>query len=281
MTLKKTEKPSLLSLQSSDLPFERITASMIKCYKSCEKLFYYQYIHNFRLPGKPIPLAFGIAFHEGVEAFYDGKDPVATFKKLFIKDGIRDIHKPEIMKKYIESFNDGIALMEYWKENAKALHAVNGMSMNGKSEEKFKVFWPYPDPAGVGQLPVEMSGRFDRIDPKLHQIIEYKTSKKPYKQLDVDDADQASIYNFSYYLLNGVWPTEIFYVVFIKGRKNNPIQVLKTTRTKKSIIETYNMIGDILTEVVAKGREERNYRYGLGFMHNYCDCKLYEKALLL
>lgn len=280
MTLKKTEKPNLLQLASSDLPFERITASMIKCYKTCPKLFFYQYVHSFRLPGKPIPLAFGNAFHEGVEAFYKGEDPVAKFKEHFVKDGIRDIHKPEILLKFTDNLNDGIAMMEYWRDNAKAIHAVNEMPIEGTSEVPFKITWPYPVAGGIGELPIPFTGRFDRL-ANVPTIIEYKTSKKPYKQSDVDEADQASIYNYSYYLLNKEWPTEFFYVVFIKGRKNNPIQVLKTTRTKKSITDTYNMVGDILTEIAAKGTKERNYKYGEGFMHSYCDCKLYEKALLL
>lgn len=280
MISKTNEKEN----SSSSIPIHRITASMIKCYENCQKLFYYQYVANngkgFRLSTKGIPLVFGSAFHEGIEAAYNGCDPIEMFIEKFVEDEVRDINKPVVQQKFFKNRDDGLELIKYWSENAERISNEWGISMGGASEGYFKVEWPHPEKKNSGILPIPITGRYDRITDK-HQILEFKTSKKPYKQVDVDLLVQASIYNYSYFLTNGIWPTELFYIVFIKGRKNNPVQVLKTTRSKESIINTYNMISNMIAEIEEKGNQASNYSYGEGFMHNYCDCKLYEETLLL
>lgn len=272
MKLKIREKQSS-SQEKVKLPFIRVTASMVKSFDRCKKLFYYQYIINsgkgLRLPYKSIPLVFGGAFHQGVEAYYVGKDPVKEFKKNFVMDGIKDIEKPEVKRKFLENLDDGIRLMEAWKMEAPSIHKLYGISLNGISEQVFSTDWG---------LDVPVTGRFDRTTDK-HQIIEFKTSKKPYKQADVDELDQASIYHNSYDIMTSKKPIEIFYIVFIKGRKKDPIQVLRTTRSIAQIKKTKEKIETLLESV--KSFKEKDYSYGEGFMHTYCDCKHYEEILML
>lgn len=272
MKLKTSEKQSS-SPAEVKLPFERVTASMVKSFDRCKKLFYYQYVINngkgLRLPYKSIPLVFGGAFHKGVEAYYVGKDPVKEFVKYFVEDGIKDIEKPEVKKKFEENMIDGIRLMEAWKLEAPKIHKLYKISVKGQSEVEFKADWG---------LDIPVHGRYD-YTTHINQILEFKTSKKPYKQDDVDKLDQASIYNESYEIITGNAPIEIFYIVFIKGRKKDPIQVLRTTRTKKQIKETRAKIQNLIDSV--RTFKEKDYAYGEGFMHTYCDCKNYEEALLL
>lgn len=271
MTLKTNVKQS--SSPEARLPFERVTASMLKSFERCKKLFYYQYIINggkgLRLPYKSIPLVFGGAFHQGVEAYYNGGDPVQEFKKRFVRDGIKDIEKPAVEDKFMENREDGIRLMEAWKIEAPKIHKLYGISLKGKSEESFSTDW---------SLDVPVTGRFDRTTDKL-QILEFKTSKKPYKEEDVRNLDQASIYHHSYEIITGKRPLEIFYIVFIKGRKKDPIQVIRTTRSNFQVKRVKEKIENLLESV--KTFKEKDYSYGEGFMHSYCDCKQYEEILLL
>ena len=91
---------------------------------------------------------------------------------------------------------------------------------------------------------------------------------------------QASIYVYQYYLQHKVWPKDFYFIVFVKGRKKNPIQVLRTKRTKEQIIQLYENIE--LTIDSLRNKTEKDFKYGEGFFHdNYCDCKLFEKTLLL
>ncbi len=270
------EKKEKKIKEKSGLPFWRITASMIRCYKNCKKLFYYQYVHNppLRLNKKAIQLLFGGAFHKGIEALYENKDPLQSFTEEFetTKGNIRDFDNA----KYLANGEEGLRLMKVWKEQGPEINKKWGIDLNGKSEVAFKTWWRHPIDKTIG-LPVAVTGRYDRITDS-HQILEFKTSSKPYKQNDVDLLDQASVYVYSYFLEHKVWP-DVYYIVFIKNRKTDPIQVLKTKRSKESIIRTYEMIDLILSDI--KGRTERDFTYGEGFLHKFCECKLYEEMLLL
>lgn len=250
-----------------------ISASAIRTYKSCQKLFYYQYVLGLRLPGKPIQFLMGGAFHKGIEAYYEGKDPLEEFLKEFKKEELREFNQ----KVFDENREEGVRLMKIWKEQADDIHKTYSIALKGKSEERFQTWWNYPS-SKLRRLQVPINGVYDRTTI-AHQILEFKTSSKPYKQNDIDTREQADIYIYNYYLQHKVWPKDFYFIVFIKGRKNNPIQVLRTERTKEEITQTYEMIELILNNL--KGRTEKDFKYGEGFMHKYCDCARFEKSLLL
>lgn len=271
---KKEKKPST----PTGLPIARISASAIRDFEKCQKLFYYKYILKLRLPGKPLQLVFGSAFHHGLEAFYEGKDPVKVFKKEFNRDDI-DFTKKQLEETpdiFQESLEEGVRLMEIWEEEAKDLHQMYGISMGGTSEVKFENWWK--NPLTSERLPIQVTGRYDRITSNK-MILEFKTSNKPYRQDEVNVGIQPSIYTFSYETELKVPAEKFLYIVFIKGRKKDPIQVLETTRTREQHSQTFEKIKLILDSLRTK--EEKDYRYGEGFMHQYCDCRKYEEQLLL
>ena len=256
-----------------------LSASSLRTYKNCQKLFYYQYVLGLRLPKKPIQFLFGGAFHKGIEAYYDKKDPIKVFLKEFDFKELRSSGDREKDKAvFAKNTEVGIKLMEYWKDHAAEVHQTYDIALKGTSEERFKGWWNHPSSKGR-RLPVSVNGIYDRTTV-AHQILEFKTSSHLYKQDDVDTRDQASIYIYQYYLQYGVWPKDFYFIVFIKGRKNNPIQVLRTKRTKEQLIQLYENIE--LTLESLKYKTEKDFKYGEGFFHdNYCDCKLFEKSLLL
>lgn len=254
----------------------RLTASMIRDYMNCPLLFYYRYIMKIRLPMKVMPLVFGGALHDALETFHNDGDPYKTFEEKFIfeeidpkegqsKDSLRtdfEEHGKE-GKRFIDHYvNAQDYLKQYWKIDPK-----------GRSEEGFNMVW-WQDPATGKRLELPMNGRYDRLTDS-HQIVEFKTSSKKYKQGDVDTLVQADVYNYTYFMQHGVIPEGMYYVVFIKGRKE-PLQVLKTVRTKEQFSQIFRT-----ADLVIKGIQGRQFSEGAGFLHKYCDCHKYKKNLLL
>ena len=207
------------------------------------------------------------------------------FLKEFKIDELRDVSESQKKKGitkqslFDENKEVGIKLMEYWKDHAADIHQTYDIALKGKSEDRFKGWWNHPF-SKARRLPISINGIYDRTT-NAHQILEFKTSNKLYKQDDVDTRDQASIYIYQYYLQYGVWPKDFYFIVFIKGRKNNPIQVLRTKRTKELMVQIYEEI-ELIIETLKLKKTARDFKYGEGFFHdNYCDCKLFEKSLLL
>ena len=257
--------------EGTGLPFGRITASMVKDYLKCPKLFYYRYVMNLRLPMKGIQLVFGGALHKAVEVFYSTSDPLITHKS-FDQEFLREKIEPFDEEEFIENLNEGHRMIQEFIDQFTYLHDYYGINKQGQSEISFRTWWKDPI---VGQLlPLQSTGRYDRITD-THQIIEFKTSSKAYRQDEVDLTEQASFYSMSYFMEHQIIPPEIFYIVFIKGRKN-PIQVLKTSRNRDQHSQIFQTVNLVLKNV--KGNQ---FEKGTGFMHKYCDCQKYESMLLL
>lgn len=263
-------KPKKIKMhKESEYPIGRISQSMVKDYLKCPKLFYYRHILKIKLPMKSLPLVFGGAVHKAVESYYNGGEPYEVFNREFKADRIEPFDELE----YEAHIKEGKRLIDEFINAQDWLTNYHGISLNGESEHKFNIWWR--DPATYTLLPVQVSGIFDRTTDK-HQILEFKTSSKPYKQDDVDIAIQKQMYSFSYYLLHKVIPTEFIYIVLIKGRKKDPIQVLKSTVTKSEFSQIFQTV-----DLVLKGIKGGQFNKGTGFLHRYCDCQRYEEALLI
>lgn len=276
--------------EKSGIPFGRISATAIRDYLKCQKLFYYRHVLKLRLPTKPVQLVFGGAFHSGLESFYVGEDPVKVFKSQFkfhmidwIKDG-EQMSPDEAMDKFHELNEDGIAMMNEWKEKAEAIHKQYKIPMKGQSEVYFENWWVHPE-SGV-RLSIMVNGKVDRIASN-GDILEFKTSSKRFDQDRVDGTEQGDVYCFARYNdLKLKKPKfffdhsdRMFYIVFLKGRKGDRIQVLETSRKVRDYARIYETV-DLIIDAVKK-KEEKDYKYGEDFMHKYCDCRKYEEQLLL
>lgn len=284
--LIKPKKKKKMKVKS-EIPFARISASAIRDYLKCQKLFYYRHVLKMRLPTKAIQLVFGGAFHSGIEGLYIGEDPAEIFKKKF---KISEIDKPPDMSqddfelKFKESREDGISMMNEWKEKAQAIHKEYNIPWKGVSEQYFENWWVHPESGE--RMAIVVNGKVDRIADNA-DILEFKTSSKKYKQEDVDATGQGDVYCFARHndrklkspkFFNGI-SDRMIYIVFLKGRKKDRIQVLETKRTVNDYVRIYETI-DLIIDAVKK-KQEKDYKYGEGFMHKYCDCRKYEENLLL
>lgn len=253
----------------SELPIRSISHSMIRDYLNCPKLFYYRYILNVKLLSKNINLIFGSAIHKAVENFYNDTDPFEGFNQEFKKEKITPFDE----KEFTEHCNEGKRLIENFRDSIGEFERYHGITRQGDSEIKFREW--FKDPVTGTLLRIQSSGRFDRLTHS-GQLLEIKTSSKPYKQDEINEATQASMYMLARLMQTNEIPREFFYIIFIKGRKKDPIQVLRTTRTKEELSQFFQTI-----DLILKGIQGGQFGEGTGFMHKFCDCKEYEKALLI
>lgn len=248
-----------------------LSASSIRDYKNCPLLFYYRHVLKLRLPQKQLNLVFGGAVHNGIEVYHntnDVEEAIAKFKKSF--QFIR--LAPEERNEYYPHKAEGERLIREYVAHQPYMTDVYGIDPNGVSETKFEKI--LVDPFTGEELTMPIRGRIDRVTA-TGQVVEYKTSKKKYKQDETDLLDQATIYS---------WVTEldlqreiegVYYVVFLKGRKSDPIQILKTKRTKEDYVRLFRETKNIIKQI-EKGRFERGCS---GYKAKWCDCRKYEEAL--
>jgi len=246
----------------------KVSHSYINAYLKCPKLFYFRHILKLRPPKKPLPLAFGSALHKGLEEYEaKGADPIEEFQKAFKFKEIlfefkgQELEESEALDRYEEEIDNGIRLLEYFLEERE-----NGSLQDYEvlhTEKRFKT--PIKS-IGKKRCKADLlSGVVDviRTDEKL---VDYKTSSKKYNQKKVDESLQPTFYYLWYYLTYGKLPKGFIYIVFMKKRKSNPIDVLETHRTMKDLKELVDIINQVQTKV-ERGFFNRNHG-----RHAFCDC---------
>ena len=265
-----TPKDKKVKEKEEGVKLASISYSSIKDYLACPKLFYYRDLLKIRLPEKKMELVFGTGVHAAFEAYTKGEDLRAAFTKAFdpklleseeLTNGRFDEHTKE-GERFIQVFLDS---QQYFKD-------VWNLELKGKPERMFRTWMK--DPITKSMLPVAFSGRVD-FETDAGQIIDYKTSSKLYKQDEVDNNLQPSYYILEYLARTGKMPEGFYYLIFVKGRKE-PLQVVRTTRTKEQLSLAFKM-----AELVVNGVKAGNFPRGSGWMHKFCQCEQYEKALLI
>lgn len=247
---------------------ERVSHSAIKDYQNCPLLFYYRKVLKLDLPDKGIHLHFGSAIHKALELYQTEKsDPVKIFQGEFTKD----VLSKEEQEKHPELYDKGTELMEYYLSKEQILREDYGIKIV-RTERKIikeKVI----DPATkVKMLFKEITGIID-FETEDDRLGDYKTAGKPYKQQDVDESLQPTMYYLLYFLEHGKLPASFVYIILLKKRKREPIQILETTRTMEDITNLINLINDIHRKV-----ELKLYERGHGD-DAWCDCFKYDNLL--
>ena len=243
---------------------------MVRDYKQCPRLFYYRHILKLKLPQKQLNLLFGGAIHKGIEIFHNTKSldaGLAAFRKEFDKNKLAEDEQHE----YQPHLAEGERILRRYVDAQDYLRIVHGISPEGVSEGYFKVNWT--DPITGEKLELPITGIIDRR-VKSGQLIDFKTSSKSYKQKKADELDQATIYSYSGEILFGDPVKEFAYIVFVKKRKN-PIQVVKTKRSKQDYSLMFKEMKSIIKSIKAK----KFHRGCRGFQAKWCDCRRYEEYL--
>jgi hypothetical protein len=267
------------------IKLEKISPSSLMQYEKCPKLFYYGTLLGLKMPQSTIHLEFGTAIHAAIDLIYaqrkeDGtwKDdatlevPIATFKSTFLNNYFLklDIDDAAQMKeKYEEMIEDGILILqEFWATKEKFL-TVDGIDM--VDFELIRKHVPF-NPETKQPWPIPLSYRIDGT-AKNNIVVEYKTSAKPYDIFETRASLQALSYALGRYCETGVIPT-IFYIVMIKKRKKDKIQIL---RIKYSLTDL--MVFDAKVRSMLQAIEAGQFSRPLKGHDFFCDCIKFDELL--
>lgn len=255
---------------SKEQKIDHLSYSSVRDYLNCPRNFYLKHILKIRPKQKQMNLVFGGAVHDGIEAYHNGYSHIGVFDRSFDNKKLL----PEELAEFDYHKEEGHRLLDAYVFTQAYMTDYLGIDPTGRSEVKFEVM--LSNPMTKDLLGVKLTGRIDRIT-NGNQILEFKTSSKPYKQADVDVELQASLYDMVHLMQTDELATGIFYVVLIKGRKKDPIQILKTTRTKEQLVQSFKTL-----ELVLKGINSNQFERGKGWFHDkFCDCFKIDEQLLL
>lgn len=251
------------------MELKTLSASSIRDYKKCPKLFLYRHVLRLKLPYKSRHLTFGGAFHSALEVYHKYNKEKSAYNKF--SNEFKIIHLSEDEKQfYDEMHTEGNRLLASYFNSQEYLKVVHDISSNGLSEARFRNEWI--DPISKEDLGIKITGIIDRVTEDA-DVVEFKTSSKPYKQEEVDRLDQATIYHRAFTIKTGQMPRRVVYIVFVKGRKD-PIQVVTTTRNETDYARLQSEVKTIMSNIA-----QNKFDVGSGFEHRWCDCKRYEEML--
>lgn len=240
---------------------KRVSNSHLKDYDSCPLLFYYRKILKLELPEKSIHLVFGSSLHKALELY--NKEETDDIYEVFNKEFKEDLIDQK--EKFLEYQMKGIAFLKQYTEQFEELEV-------SKSEEKL-TFKNVLDPeTGESLLFNEITGIID-FELSDGTIGDYKTSGKKYTQEQVDTSDQVTIYYLLYFLEHGKLPNGFMYIIFLKKRKKDLIQIITTQRTFEDITKLVKKLNQ-LYQKVEEGKFERSHGE-----YSYCDCFKYDELL--
>lgn len=241
---------------------ERVSHSALKDYLECPLLFLYKQVLKLELPEKPIHLHFGKALHRALELLEKDKvEPLPVFQKEFTSDLIAK----EDLGTYLNLTEVGAKLIAYYLANKPKLDII-------KTEEKL-TFSDVQDPAtGLALAFKEITGIID-IETADGYLGDYKTSSHKYTQQEIDESLQPTFYYLLYYLEHKTFPKGFYYIVFLKKRKRDMLQLLTTTRTAKQVTELIILLNVIYSKVERK-LFDRNHDES-----KFCDCYKFENLL--
>jgi len=247
---------------------QRVSHSSVRDYLKCPALFFYRHVLKLELDEKPIHLHFGKCLHRGLELYHkNGADPIQIFKDEFKPDDLAD----EDTKKYFELLEQGEKMLEYYLQNVDDYKLKLGIQVI-KTEEKL-MMEQVVDPSTKNKLLFDqLTGVID-FETADERLGDYKTSSHKYTQQEIDESMQPTFYYLLYYLEHGKLPKSFIYIVFLKKRKRDMIQILETNRTMEDITKLVEIINEIYAKVEKKQFDRQHDD------STYCDCLKYEELL--
>jgi ABC-type molybdate transport system substrate-binding protein len=222
-----------------------------------------------KLPDDPIQLVLGKAFHSALEqSERDKANIVNVFEKEFTKDKVKQVS----VEKYAMEKEEALRLLKYWSENKAEMLKEQGFKIT-EHEVPFDLRVDQ-DPLTKQKLNLPPIKGFVDFVTDNGKIGDYKTSSKKYSQEMVDTSDQPTFYYLWHLIERGKLPAGFVYIVFRKGIKKVPIQILETQRTMKQVSDLLASLQAVVFKIQDKKYYER---------HNeneyFCDCTLYEEML--
>ena len=247
-----------------------ISHSALRDYQKCPLLYFYRHHLKIQIPESSIHLVFGKALHYALEMHTKQKmNMVNTFKSAFKPDGL----SYEDKLKFNDFMETGILQLKNYEGFLPGIQQMYGLTIM-ESEKRFEL---KNIVSPLSKTPLKFSQINGVIDFSTiyKKLGDYKTSSHKYTQAEVDESLQPTIYYLDYWMKNKELPKGFIYVVFLKKRKRDSIQMIETHRTLEDLENLVLLMNEIHTKVELK-QFERSHDSSA-----FCDCYRYEEALTI
>jgi hypothetical protein len=290
-----------MELTQEKIGLNRVTPSMLDKYEQCPKWFYYEDWLGIKLEEDKLHLDFGNAIHSAIEHIYLKYDynfgggwsngsfelveeaflnhwrpsmvSKETFQNYMKTSAGRDSGFKEEKDLYEFMKKDGIAMLEsYWDNKERLLVEFDYDLSEFEIPVKVEMRNPENDKE---KLPIPLSGRIDAINRTASRLVDFKTSKSKYDEVETRKKIQGLCYIYGYLMKTGKLIKEMDYLVLRKDMKSEDrIEVVELKYDEADISALYFRIKNILLRIA-----NREFDKPLVGHAPYCQCKKYEEAL--
>lgn len=289
------------NLTAEQIGLDRISPSKLDCYESCPKLFYYREWLGLKIDQDKLHLQFGTAIHAAIEMIYleydihfGGAWIAGDFEKVierFLRHWTPKHVTEESFQKFMstkagkesgftdkdqlyESFKqDGIIMLQSYWDNKERMLVEYGHDLV-EFEKMMKVRMVNPeDPSD--SLPIPLSMRLDAKNRDNTKIVDFKTSKAKYDEVETRKKIQGQCYLFGELMETGNFISKFDYIVLRKSMKSDDrIEVVQLEYDMADMLAFYHRVKAILTKIA-----NREFDRPIAGHAGYCDCYKYEEIL--
>ena len=290
-----------MELTKDNIGLEKISPSALSAFEECPRLFYYQNWLGLQLDQDKLHLDFGNAIHSAIKTLYleydnhfGGGWSAGSFKPVHTKflENWRQIHvSEESFQNFMntragkeseftnkeELYNymraDGIAMLKsYWEEKERMLIEYNHDLTDFELYRKIEMHNP-EDPKD--KLPIPLSMRLDAMNRDKTKIIDFKTSKSKYDEVETRKKIQGQCYLFAHLMDTGEFISKFDYIVLRKSLKSpDRIEVVQLEYDMADMLAFYMRVKAILTKIAMRQFDRPVLAHA-----EWCNCLKYEEAL--
>ena len=196
----------------------KISVTKLQTYLDCPRKYWYKYQLMIDTP-KSEGFYFGSAIHEGLDDYYNGKDPMIGVK------GALYGNKKSLSQEAVEGTDlakmesDAKRIFDAYKDSAPHFEPL-------LVEHFFTVDLVHPET--LEKLPAQFVGKIDLITTDC-KVIDHKTSSsKPNGFFEYQNTLQANGYTYAYLRMFGMVPNMFIFNHIVKGNtKRDPMFVPK------------------------------------------------------
>lgn len=289
------------TLTAEQIGMKSISPSKLDCYEQCPKLFYYRDWLGLKLEEDKLHLDFGTAIHAAIEMIYleydyhfGGAWMVGDFEKVkerFLKHWTLNHVTEYSFEKFLttkagkesgfttreelyESMKeDGIIMLQsYWDNKERMLAEYDHDLSDFEVAMKVRMVNPV-DPND--SLPIPLSMRLDAKNRSGTKIVDFKTSKSKYDDVETRKKIQGMCYLFGELMTSGKFISKFDYIVLRKSMSSaDRIEVVQLEYDMADMLAFYMRVKSILVRIA-----NRDFDRPVKGHQKWCQCYQYESAL--
>lgn len=288
-------------LTAENIGLEKISPSMLDQFEQCPKLFYYQNWLGLKLEEDKLHLDFGNAIHSAIGTLYLEYDnhfggaweagdfekvkekflshwklqhvPEHSFQNFLNTKAGREsgyINREEL---YEHMRDDGIVMLQSYWDNKERMLVEYGHDLT--EFEMYKKIGMHNPNDKSDTLPIPLSMRLDAMNRDKTKIVDFKTSKSKYDEVETRKKIQGQCYLFAHLMDTGEFISKFDYIVLRKELKSpDRIEVVQLDYDVADMVAFYFRVKAILVRIAQRQFDRPQIGHP-----GYCNCLKYEEVL--